>query len=172
MLRLSKLQVGTSGAAPAPVLIVEDIAQAQRFDNVELTQNYVLQVDEFSQSQLFDNVDLTQNYALDVQSFSQTQSFDNVLLSLEGAILTNPTFTNLTSSSATIGCTTNTAGGILYWYVSTSATAPDATNGDMQNGVGAVDFGNLVPTLGANTAGVTGLSANTDYYHYWIQETT
>ena len=86
-----------------------------------------------------------------------------------GAVLDTPTIANLAQTTATIGCSTDTAGGTLYWYVSTSATPPSPA--DLKAGTGAVDFNNLVPTSGANTAGATGLTANTQYYHYWIQET-
>jgi len=85
------------------------------------------------------------------------------------ATLSFPTIANLAETTVTIGCSTDTAGGTLYWYVSTSATPPSAV--DLKAGTGSVDFGNLVPGLGANTAGATGLTADTDYYHYWIQET-
>ena len=85
------------------------------------------------------------------------------------ATLSFPTIANLAETTVTIGCSTDTAGGTLYWYVSTSATPPSAV--DLKAGTGSVDFGNLVPGLGANTAGSTGLTADTDYYHYWIQET-
>ena len=86
-----------------------------------------------------------------------------------GAELTLPTDTNETQTTATIGCTTDTAGGTLYWYVSTSATPPSAA--DLKAGTGAVDSGSLTPSSGANTAGATGLTQNTQYWHYWIQET-
>ena len=73
-------------------------------------------------------------------------------------------------TTALIGCTTDTAGGTLYWYVSTSATEPSAS--DLKDGTGSVSFGNLVPSLGANTDTATGLTASTQYWHYWIQETS
>jgi len=86
------------------------------------------------------------------------------------ATLISPTDTNETQTTATIGCTTDTAGGTLYWYVTTSATPPSAA--DLKAGTGAVDSGSLTPTSGANTVGATGLTPSTTYYHYWIQETT
>ena len=86
-----------------------------------------------------------------------------------GAVLDTPTVVSITQTTATIGCSTDTAGGTLYWYVSLSATPPSPA--DLKAGTGSVDFGNLVPTNGANTAGATGLTQNTQYWHYWIQVT-
>ena len=87
-----------------------------------------------------------------------------------GALLTSGTVTGETQTTATIGCTTDTAGGTLYWYVSLSATPPSPA--DLKAGTGSVDFGNQVPgATGPQTAGATGLTANTQYWHYWIQVT-
>ena len=90
------------------------------------------------------------------------------------AILSLPTIADLAETSVTIGCSTDTAGGTLYWYVSESATEPSPAS--LKDGTGSAAggtaFGNQVPgATGPQTAGVTGLTADTDYYHYWIQET-
>ena len=86
------------------------------------------------------------------------------------AVLSGHTTPAFDATTATIGCTTDTAGGTLYWYLSTSATPPSSA--DLKAGTGSVQFGNLVPTLGANTVDLTGLTSSTEYWHYWIQETT
>ncbi len=86
------------------------------------------------------------------------------------AILSAHTTTGETATGATIGCTTDTAGGTLYWYLSTSGTAPSPE--DLKAGTGAVQFGSKVPDLGTNTEVLTGLTSSTTYWHYWIQETT
>ena len=94
-----------------------------------------------------------------------------------GALLTSGTVTGETQTTATIGCSTDTAGGTLYWYVKqdpNGAIAP--TPADLKDGTGSAAggtaFGNLVPGgTGPQTAGVTGLTANTQYWHYWIQVT-
>ena len=85
-----------------------------------------------------------------------------------GATLDTPTITAITQTTATIGCTTDTSGGTLYWTVTESATA---TAADIKAGTG-VDSGNFVPGgTGPQTVGATGLTADTAYYHHWVQVT-
>lgn len=84
------------------------------------------------------------------------------------ATLSNPTTTGETTNSATIGVTSDTAGGTLYWIVDTTATAIEA---DIKAGTG-IDSGNMVPIAGSNSVVATGLASNTAYYHHWVQETT
>ena len=93
-----------------------------------------------------------------------------ILSTLSSAVLSQHTTTGETATGATIGCTTDTAGGTLYWYLSQSNVAP--TPAELKAGTNAEQFGNLVPTLGANTVDLTGLTSSTEYWHYWIQETT
>jgi hypothetical protein len=82
-------------------------------------------------------------------------------------ILTTDTTTGETQTTAIIGCTTDTAGGTLFWMVSTNVTETDVA---IKAGGGA-DSGNLVPVLGVNGGiSVTGLVADTDYYNHWVQE--
>ena len=118
-------------------------------------------------------LDLSLTFTDDITGATRTLPWEigayDIIGAPAGAVLTSGTVTGETQTTATIGCTTDTAGGTLYWYVSTSATPPSAA--DLKAGTGSVDFGNLVPTSGANTAGATGLTANTTYYHYWIQST-
>ena len=83
--------------------------------------------------------------------------------------LTLPTETNITANTATVGCTTDTAAGTLYWFVSTSATAPTAAN--LKNGTGAYNsqFGNIAsPGIGTETFSVTGLAQSGTYYTYFV----
>ena len=85
-----------------------------------------------------------------------------------GALLDTPTVTAIAQTTATIGCSTDTAGGTLYWTVTESATA---TAADIKAGTG-VDSGNFVPGgTGPQTVGATGLTADTAYYHHWVQVT-
>lgn len=85
--------------------------------------------------------------------------------------LTSHTVTDITSSGATIGITSDSTDGTLYWYVSTSVTPP--TEANLKAGTGAVAYGSdATPTAGANTAAVTGLSANATYYRHWFQESS
>jgi hypothetical protein len=82
-------------------------------------------------------------------------------------VLDTDTTTAITQTTATIGCTTDTAGGTLFWMVSTNPTETDVA---IKAGGGA-DSGNLVPVLGVNGGiSVTGLVADTDYYNHWVQE--
>ncbi len=86
-------------------------------------------------------------------------------------VLTLPTETDITDTTATVGCTTNFATGTLYYYISTSATAPNAT--DLKAGTGAVDSGSQAsPGTGTETFAATGLSASTTYYTYFIHNNT
>jgi hypothetical protein len=85
-------------------------------------------------------------------------------------VLTLPTETNISQTKATVGCTTDSADGTLYWFVSTSATAPSAS--DLKNGVGAAHssaYGNVTsPGVGTETFLVEELTPDTDYYTYFI----
>lgn len=84
------------------------------------------------------------------------------------ATLSSPTTTNIGINTATVGCTSNRDSGTLYYYVSTSATPPSAT--DLKNGTGAVDSGSTSSVnIGANTFGATGLTPLTNYYTHFIQ---
>ena len=63
---------------------------------------------------------------------------------LTAAVLTLPTEADITNTTAQAGLTTDQPGGELYYYVSTSATAPSAT--DLKAGTGAV-FASSSPIL-------------------------
>ena len=119
-------------------------------------------------------LDLSTEFTTDITRATRTLPWEMGAYDILGAaptpaVLSDPTVVPA-ETTALIGCTTDTAGGTLYWYVSTSATEPSAS--DLKDGTGSVSFGNLVPSLGANTDTVTGLTASTQYWHYWIQETS
>lgn len=59
------------------------------------------------------------------------------------------------------------AAGTLYYYISTSATAPSIS--DLKDGTEATKFGNAASSAGINTFNVTGLVAGTTYYTYFIE---
>ena len=81
--------------------------------------------------------------------------------------LSLPTEASITETTATVGCTTDTAAGTLYAYVSTSATPPSVA--DLKDGTGSVDFDNQTsPGVGIETFAITGLSAGTNYYSYFL----
>lgn len=87
--------------------------------------------------------------------------------------LTSHTVTSIAATTATIGITSDATDGTLYWYISESATPP--SEADLKAGTGASGgaYGSIgSPVVGANTAAVTGLSANTTYYRHWFQEAT
>ncbi len=85
-----------------------------------------------------------------------------------GPVLTNPTQTNITQNSATVGCSTNVLDGVLYAYISTSPTPPSTA--DLKLGTGAVWFGNKVPVTATTTFDATGLKAENTFYTYFYQE--
>lgn len=82
-------------------------------------------------------------------------------------LLTSPVGTQTGTTTATVGATTNEANGTFYWFVSTSGTPPSAAN--LKAGTGSVAFGNQAVTLtGVKSFPVTGLSATTTYYAYFL----
>jgi len=85
-----------------------------------------------------------------------------------GPVLSLPTETSITTSTVTVGATSDDATGTLYYYISTSATAPSAA--DLKAGTSSVTFGNTASvSVGTNTFGITGLSGDTTYYTYFLQ---
>ena len=92
----------------------------------------------------------------------------NVGTAASGPVLSLPTETSITDTTVTVGATTDDATGTLYYYISTSATAPSVAN--LKSVSGSVKFGNDASlSVGANTFAVTGLTASTNYYTYFIQ---
>lgn len=82
--------------------------------------------------------------------------------------LTSPIGTATGSTTATAGATTDEANGTMYAIVSTSGTAPTATQiqaGQSASGAAAAWSGNqAITTTGAKTLSATGLTASTTYY--------
>lgn len=80
----------------------------------------------------------------------------------------------LSDTTAYLGVTTNEGAGTLYWVVTTSATPPSAAQvkaGQNDGGTAAAASGNqAVIATGAQVATATGLSSNTAYYAYFMQE--
>lgn len=85
--------------------------------------------------------------------------------------LTSPSVTAVATTTATGNVTTNEANGTLYSIVSTSATAPSATQiqaGQNHTGAAAVWSSNqAVSSTGAKTFSITGLTVGTTYYTHF-----
>ena len=91
------------------------------------------------------------------------------------AVLSLPTEADITETSATVGCTTDkwfssSGPNVLYYYVSTSNTAPSIA--DLIAGTGAVKSGSVTLAAAGIQTFATGsvLSASTTYYTYFVQE--
>lgn len=82
-------------------------------------------------------------------------------------ILSAPTEASITDTTVTVGCSTTSLLGTLYYYISTSASAPTAS--DLKDGTGATKFGNDTSISNPQTFAVTGLTASTTYFTYFIQ---
>lgn len=102
-----------------------------------------------------------------------TPSSDMTAPTLSSAVVTN-----IASTFATVGCTTNEGNGTVYWVVTTSSTAPTATQvkaGQDHTGA-AVATGKKgswaapTPSGGAQTGSATGLSASTNHWAYFMHE--
>ena len=73
-------------------------------------------------------------------------------------------------NTATLDLTTSSTSGLIYWFVSTSATPPSA--GDLKAGAGAVSSGSQAVTApGAQSVPVTGLATSTGYVLHALHET-
>ncbi len=100
-------------------------------------------------------------------AFADTNAFTITIAgAVTPAVLSLPTTTGVFDDRATIGCTTDTSGGTLYWMVSTNATE---TASAIKAGGGA-SSGSFTPSSGANTVLASGLTGNTTYYHHWVQD--
>lgn len=89
-------------------------------------------------------------------------------------VLSSATAAGTGTTSATIGVDTETPEGVLYYVLTTSATAPSKAQvkaGQDNAGSAAAWSGSqAVSSAGAKTAGVTGLSPGTTYYSYFMHE--
>jgi hypothetical protein len=82
--------------------------------------------------------------------------------------LSSPNSSNVSTGSATISATTDTASGTFYGYVSASATPPSAA--DLKAGTGAVWSGSqTVTTTGVQNISAVGLTPSTSYYGHMLQ---
>lgn len=109
-----------------------------------------------------------------VISDDQNEDMTAFLPSSAGATLETPTATSITQTTATIGCTTDSATGTLYGVVTTSATPPSeaqvAAGQDHTGATAAASGTNASLSVGANTINVTGLTADTTYYSHFVQD--
>lgn len=85
-------------------------------------------------------------------------------------VLSSPTAAALNVTMATAGCSTDQpATGILYWYISTSATPP--TRRQLRKGTGAVVAGKEIVVAGASQTVplIEGLTGGSNYYAHMLQ---
>jgi hypothetical protein len=90
-------------------------------------------------------------------------------------VLTLPTATTTGSSTADLTVTTDEGNGILYWVVTTRATAPTATQvkaGQDDLGATATAFNPAIDVIatGLYEINVGGLASSTTYYAYFMHE--
>ena len=114
-------------------------------------------------------------------SFTHTDAVGNVSTTVAAPTFTTPAAADTTAptlsaqtdvaagaNGATLTVYTNEGNGTLYWYISTSATPPSATN--LKAGTGATAYGSVaVASVGTKTINATGLSASTTYYAHFLQ---
>ena len=86
-----------------------------------------------------------------------------------GATLSAPTSASIAQTTATIGCTSDTAAGLVHAGVTTTATPPSDAQLIAGSGGGLVAAGSVSAAAGTNTVGLTGLTANTGYFRHFIQ---
>jgi len=85
-------------------------------------------------------------------------------------VLSAPSGTKVGTSDFIASIATDEGNGVLYWFVSTSGTAPSRT--DLEAGTGAVDSGSQA-VAASGTQNITGnaaLSAGTTYYVHFAQD--
>lgn len=89
-------------------------------------------------------------------------------------VLSSSTASSTGTTSASIGVTTDTAEGVLYYVLTTSATPPSKAQvkAGQNNGGTSADWSGsqAVSSTGAKTAAPTGLSSATTYYTYFMHE--
>lgn len=89
-------------------------------------------------------------------------------------VLTSPTASSAGTTTASIGVTTDTAEGTLYYVLTTSATPPSKAQvkaGQNNGGTSAAWAGSqAVTTAGAKAASPSSLTAATTYYAYFMHE--
>lgn len=90
------------------------------------------------------------------------------------AVLSAPLALPLGDTSGYVGVTTDIGAGTLYWVLTTSATPPSAAQvkagQDHTGSAAAAADDQSVSGSGAQSATATGLSSNTAYYAYFVQD--
>lgn len=89
------------------------------------------------------------------------------------ATLSSPASNTVTSTTANVTCTSDTASGSIYAIASTSSTTPTASQiegGLNGTGAAASATGSVVAAVGTNTISFTGLTSNTTYYYWLVQD--
>lgn len=88
-------------------------------------------------------------------------------------VLSVPTASTAGSTTATVGCTSDTASGTLYVVVTTSATQPSAAqikaSTDHADAAAAYSSSDASVTAGANTFDATGLTSGLTYFAHFVQ---
>lgn len=86
-------------------------------------------------------------------------------------VLSSPGTTLITSTTARDTVTTDTAGGTLYVVATTTNSQPSNVQiAAGQNAAGSpTPNTSLIPVIGANNLDLTGLSPNTPYYNWYLQ---
>ena len=86
--------------------------------------------------------------------------------------LSSPSFVATSSTTGTLGVTTDEGNGTLYAVLSTSATAPSVAQvkaGQMHTGAAAAWAGTqAIASTGAKNLNATGLTASTHYYPHFV----
>jgi len=130
------------------------------------------------------NSSLIDSWSLLTQASTQTGTKGNVFTSVNTSqaathpivrnvapVLSSPTVTSITSSTATGSVTTDGSDGTMYSIVSTSATPPSVAQiqaGQNSSGVAAVWSGNqAISSSGTKNFSITGLASSTTYYAYF-----
>lgn len=108
--------------------------------------------------------------AFTAEAGSYTNTPTITAIAASAPVISSPTASATGPNTGTGGFSTDTTSGTGYYYISTSATPPSAT--DLKAGTGAVDSGNSTITASPHTFNFSGLSASTSYYAHYIQNTT
>lgn len=84
-------------------------------------------------------------------------------------VLSNPTESSITDTTATIAVTTDTpSAGTIYWVITTSATEPSIAQLKAASGGDIVDGGNSAAGANPQSFNLTGLTAGTPYYSWFL----
>lgn len=102
---------------------------------------------------------------IDISNAALTVTYTQVA----GPVISSPTASATGQNTGTGGFSTDTTSGTGYYYISTSATPPSAT--DLKAGASpADDSGNSTVTASPHTFNFSGLNPDTTYYAHYIQD--